>query len=68
LSSRTCFGISVLGFKNFGFKASLCGRGSLLNRNVLKRKLYEAIEAMQKPDSVFAKKITIQTSKMQKRN
>jgi len=29
LSSRTCFGISVLGLE-FGFKAPPCGRGSLL--------------------------------------
>ena len=30
LSSRTCFGISVLGLENLGFKAPPCGRGSLL--------------------------------------
>jgi polyhydroxybutyrate depolymerase len=30
LSSRTCFGISVLGLKNLGFKAPCCRRGTLL--------------------------------------
>jgi len=30
LSSRTCFGISGLGFENLGFKAPPCGRGYLL--------------------------------------
>src|SRR4030042_1701796 len=30
LSSRTCFGISVLSLENLGFKAPPCGRGSLL--------------------------------------
>ena len=29
MSSRTCFGISVLGLNHLGFKAPLCGRGSL---------------------------------------
>jgi len=32
LSSRTCFGISVFGLENLGFKAPPCGRGSLLSK------------------------------------
>jgi hypothetical protein len=27
---QDCFGISILGLENFGFKAPPCGRGSLL--------------------------------------
>jgi len=35
LSSRTCFGISVLGLE-LGFNAPPCGRGSLLPKKILR--------------------------------